>query len=61
MCVCWFGVGLNQSGSMSAQAMFVVTLVSEMKREERRTCGDVGKTLVALTHICMCLGAPVHH
>lgn len=40
-----FGVGPNQTDrSMSKQTMFVVILVAAMKREERRACGDVGKT-----------------
>lgn len=40
-----FGVGPTQTNrSMSKQAMFVVILVAAMKREERRACGDVGKT-----------------
>lgn len=55
--VYWFGVGPNQTNrSMSKQAVFVVILVAAMKREERRACGDVGKTSIALSsiaHACM--------
>lgn len=52
-----FGVGPNQTDrSMSKQTMFVVILVAAMKREERRACGDVGKTgivLSSIAHACM--------
>lgn len=60
----WLGVVPNQTNrSTSVLAMFVVILVPAMKHEERRACGEVGKTSIALastTYVHICLHAPVH-
>lgn len=60
----WFGVGPNQTNrSTSVQAMFVAILLPAMKREERRACGEVGKTsivLASITYVHICSHAPVH-